>query len=707
METPSPTRQPALTDPFRIGDWCVHVSANRISKDDKTVKLEPRTMEVLLYLAERVGETVARERLEDDVWEHRIVGYDSLNVTISKLRKALQDDPKNPLIIETIPKVGYRFIGKVAGPPSETEPAMVVDRTEAVEPRSAPSNAKPVRGALLFGGMLLLAAFVAALLWYSPGNMPGGDQQAGSGASLTASDKPSIVVLPFDNLSGDPLQEYFSDGITYDLITDLSKISGLKVIARNSAFVYKGKQTDVREIARQLGVRFVLEGSVRKANDKVRINAQLVDALAGAQLWADRYDGPLTDVFTLQDDVTGRIVAALKVRLTPDEQKLSDSPGTRDVAAYDAFLKGLALTSRKTPQDAAQAVEIFEQALRLDPDYSRAYAALAQVYWDNSLDPDFNVLVGPPMHASSHTGYTGFISAWRYLSYASKTPSSEAHALSARMLQRQRRFDEAMEAAKQAVTLGPNNPVAYDVLIETLIYSGQAEEALKLVEKSMRLDPHLPGEKLFLKGMAYYSLGRLDEAQSSIRRARSHNPKQLRYAAIQAAALAELGDIDEAGTALQDYLSGWVTYSTLNWVMFRWPYQDLDTARRLARSLVTAGLPAATRRYYLFNAEDRLDGADLERLLSGKTIVGIDTSYYGGDDFHLTRNRDMQIVKQDFLTYFGHGKSRIENDLLCDPWGSFGDYCVAIYRNADGDAATKDEYIFFTLMNTFTFSVVD
>ncbi|NCF29039.1 MAG: tetratricopeptide repeat protein [Gammaproteobacteria bacterium] len=706
METPTPTRQPALTEAFRIGDWCVHVSAHQLSKHDRIVKLEPRTMDVLLYLAERAGETVPREQLEDDVWEQRVVGYDALNITISKLRKALDDDPKNPRIIETIPKVGYRFIGRIGEASPATE-SVQIDGRET--PGAQASTAEPSRRVLLnrTSALLFLASIVAAIVWFSPWNTRDGDGQAGMQEMLTSSDKPSIAVLPFDNLSGDPEQEYFSDGITDDLITDLSKLSGLMVIARNSVFAYKGKPTDIREIARQLGVRYVLEGSVRKAKDTVRINAQLVDASTGSQLWADRYDGPLADVFTLQDDVTGRIVAALKVRLTPEEQKLAESRGTRKIAAYDAFLKGWAHLLRKTPQNAAQAVTAFEHALQLDPNYSRAYAALAQAYWDNSIDPEFNVLVGPPMHASTHVGYTGFISAWRYLHRASETPSSQANALFARMLQRQRRFGDAMEAAVHAVALGPNDPVAYDVLIETLIYAGETEQALQLIDNSMGLDPHLPGEKLFLKGMAYYTMGRLDEAQASIRRARSHNPKQSRYAAIEAAALAELGRTEEATAALQDYLSGLVTYTTLNWVMFYWPYQDPETAGRLARGLIEAGLPATPRRYHLFDAGDRLDGDDIKRVLSGKTMLAIDKSYYGGDDFRVTRNRDMQIVAQDFLTYFGDGSSRIENDLLCDPWISLGDYCVAIYRNSGGSTNSKDEYVFFTLMNTFTFSIVE
>jgi TolB-like protein/DNA-binding winged helix-turn-helix (wHTH) protein/Flp pilus assembly protein TadD len=706
MDTSSPIRQRSLTDPFWIDDWCVHPSSHRLTRHGKTVKLEPKAMAVLLYLAERAGETVIRERLEEDVWQQRVVGYDTLNITISKLRKALEDDPRHPRIIETIPKAGYRLIGKIDSPPSEAVPAADVENSTLPLAQAIPAKRQPVSRGLLAGvaTLLIAAVVVATAVWLAPWKA---SPHVPASATRTPADKPSIAVLPFDNLSGDPDQEYFSDGITADLITDLSKISGLTVIARNSTFSYKGKPTDIREIARQLNVRYVLEGSVRKAKERVRINAQLVDAATGSHLWADRYDGPLTDVFTLQDDVTARIVAALKVRLTPEELNQTVSRDTSDIAAYDAFLKGWAHLLRKTPEDAVRAIAAFEQALRLDADYDRAYAALAQTYWDYSTDPEFNVLVGPPMSASTHVGYTGFISAWKFLQQGHSMPSSQAHALSARMLQRQRRFDEAMKAARQAVELGPNDPIAYDVLIENLIYSGQTEEAIKLADESIRLDPHLPGEKLFLKGLAYYTEGRSEEARASISRARSHNPKQTRYAAIQAAAFAELGETERASDALEDYLSGLTTYTTLDWIMFYWPYRKLESAERLAQNLIEAGVSSSPWQYYMIGPQDRLRGDEIESLLANRTMIAVDKSYYGGDEFRATRDRNLQIVNQDFLTYFDEGTSRIENDLLCDPWRPFGNYCVAVYRNPRGTPATKDEYVFFTLMNIFAFTVKD
>jgi TolB-like protein/class 3 adenylate cyclase len=292
-------------------------------------------------------------------------------------------------------------------------------------------------------------------------------------------EKPSIAVLPFVNMSGNAEQEYFTDGMTDDLITDLSKISGLLVIARNSVFLYKDKPARVQQMVQELGVRYVLEGSVRLSGDRVRINAQLIDATTSGHLWAERYDESLADVFALQDKVTRRIVAALKVKLTPHEQAVAAGHDTSNVAAYDAFLKGWAHLLKKTSEDAVKAIAFFEQALELDPNYSGAYAALAQTYSDYSSDKKFNAIVDPPMGSSyAPSGYMTYLNAWKFLQKARSKPSSQTHALTARMLQRQRRFDEAMQEAKQAVELGPNNPTAYDALIENLIYAGEAEEAL-------------------------------------------------------------------------------------------------------------------------------------------------------------------------------------------------------------------------------------
>jgi len=409
----------------------------------------------------------------------------------------------------------------------------------------------------------------------------------------------------------------------------------------------------------------------------------------------------------LQDKVTSNIVAALKVELTPQEQAGAGDRDTSNIAAYDVFLRGWGHLLRKTPEGAAEAIAFFKQALELDPNYSRAHAALAQAYWDNSLVQEFSALAGLDV-GQGDTSSAIDILAWQYLQKARGKPSSQAHALSARMLQRQRRFHEAMQEARRAVALGPSDPRAYDALIEILIFSGDAQEAINLVDESIHLDPNLPAEKLFLKGMAYYTMGRLDAALSSIERARTHNPKQTRYAAIQAAALAELGRVDEAQAAFIEYLSGLPIYTTLNWTMFYWPFQERGTAERMANSLLKAGLRASLEPYYFVAEKDRLTGYQIKSILSNRTMIGMDRGSTGlEDELEVSRDQDAQIVRQEFLTYFRDGPTRIEKDLLCDLWYDFGDYCVAIYRNKNGTPEAKDEYIFFTLASTFTFSVFD
>ena len=297
---------------------------------------------------------------------------------------------------------------------------------------------------------------------------------------------------------------------------------------------------------------------------------------------------------------------------------------------------------------------------------------------------------------------------WNHLEDAKDAPLSQTHALRARMLQRARRFDEAMREAREAVALGPSDPAAYDVLIENLIYSGKPQEAIDLTEETIDLDPNLPAEKLFLKGMAYYSLGRLEEALSYIDRARGHNPAQTRYAAVQAATLVELGRIQDARSALREYLRGLLSYTTVNWTMLNWPYQKPEIARRFAGSLLEAGLRPSSKAYFVVTENERLTGDEIAALVSGKTMTGIDRGPTGlEDELEVTRDGDAQIVAQGYLTYFRDGVSRIENDLLCDPWWDFGSYCVAVYRNPHGTRSDKDEYILFTLAGIFTFSVFE
>jgi adenylate cyclase len=224
--------------------------------------------------------------------------------------------------------------------------------------------------------VLQMAAAVLVLALVSAGTLVIKNRYFPSSPGLPLPDKPSLVVLPFTNMSGDPEQEYFSDGITEDLTTDLSKLSTLFVIARNSAFTYKGKAVKVQDVSRELGVRYVLEGSVRKVDSRLRITAQLIDAPTGEHLWAERYDRPLPEIFALQDEIRQKIVTALRVKLTKEEQERFQRAPTDNLEAYDYYLRGMSYFSRLTKEANTQARQMLEKAIGLDSKYASAYALL-------------------------------------------------------------------------------------------------------------------------------------------------------------------------------------------------------------------------------------------------------------------------------------------------------------------------------------------
>ncbi len=329
-------------------------------------------------------------------------------------------------------------------------------------------------------------------------------------------DKPSIAVLPFANMSDDPKQEYFVDGMTEDLITDLSKLSGLFVIARNSVFTYKGKPVKVRQVAEELGVRYVLEGSVRRADSQVRINAQLIDATTGGHLWAERYDGSLDNVFAMQDEVTQKIVTALAVTLTAADttRYVDDKPNSPE--AYDAFLRGWANYQLHGPDDLAKAVPHFEKAVDLEPGYSNAHAALAAVYWE-SWDNGW-------VESLKTSFFRALKQARTHLKAAMKNPTPLAHWVASNSLASQGEYEQAVREAERAITLDPNSATGYAALANAQILAGKAAEGIDSIQTAMRLDPLHPGYLITL-GQAQFTLERFKDAAVTLERAVQRNPK--------------------------------------------------------------------------------------------------------------------------------------------------------------------------------------
>jgi TolB-like protein/Tfp pilus assembly protein PilF/rhodanese-related sulfurtransferase len=361
-------------------------------------------------------------------------------------------------------------------------------------------------------------------------------------------DKPSIAVLPFDNMSDDAGQEYFVDGMTEDLITDLSKISGLFVIARNSVFTYKGTAVKVQEVAEDLGVRYVLEGSVRKAGNSVRINAQLIDAVTGGHVWAERYDDNAEDIFALQDRITEKIVSALELNLSQTEQFFDR--GTTSPEAHDAFLRGWAHFRRNTPEAFAKAVPYFEQAIEFDPDYSLAHAALATVYW-KVLDKSWS---------TRNDAWVAFqkisweVATERFtdnLRRAMEDPGALAYQAMAFKYSMQGRHDEAVAEAENAIAVDPNNPLGYEALAATLIYSGQPEDGAEAIRGAMRLDPRYPYEYLFWLGLAQFNMEQFEKAAETLGQATQGNPEDDRALILLAATYGQLGRVEEAQFAAE------------------------------------------------------------------------------------------------------------------------------------------------------------
>ncbi len=396
---------------------------------------------------------------------------------------------------------------------------------------------------------------------------------ASLGGALDLPDKPSLAVLPFVNMSGDPEQEYFSDGLTEDLITDLSKISGVFVIARNSVFTYKGKAVKVEDVGRELGVRNVLEGSVRKAGDRVRITAQLVDAKTGGHLWAERYDRDLRDIFALQDEVTQKIVAALAVKLTGDEQERLVRQYTDNLEAYDYTLRGMEYFSRATKEANAQARQMFEKAIDLDPEYALAYCRLGLTHL---MEWAFGWTQDPQSLEQA------FELAQRAIALDDSLP--EAHSVLGDVYLWKKQHEQAIAELEKTIALDPNDADGLTDLGSILTWAGRPEEAIGLIKKAMRFNPHYPAYYLFHLGHACFLTGEYEEAIAALKRVLNRNPDFVPAHFYLAASYSELGQEEEARTHVTELPEG-----SLEETGQRLPYKDHGVLERLFGALRKVG----------------------------------------------------------------------------------------------------------------------
>lgn len=471
--------------------------------------------------------------------------------------------------------------------------------------RTEPTVVRPSRGrygkasaviAALFG-LLAISAGAAYWLQSRPVKVEPASIEA---MALPLPDKASVAVLPFDNLSGESEQEPLADGITEDLITDLSKVSGLFVIARNSTFIYKRKSVSIKDVAETLGVQYVLEGSVRRSGTTLRVNAQLIDATTGNHVWADRFDGDASDVFAAQDAFVLKIINALKVELTDDELEEVNRADTKVVAAREAFQRGWELMSNFNERDNARAVDHFQRAIEIDPDYGRAHAALALAFqrdgvfrWNqkirgNSRAHLYTVLIPDHLEKAGDRGgsMVHIIRAMRQLNFRDQNTGETGAARSAK----------AIEEAARAVALGPNDPEAHVTMAWALIASGNPEQGLEEIATAKRLDPSVPANVSIVEATAYYALGQLHRAAEILDEAIARSKKSLNLIITAASIHAQLGDRRKA----DDLMYAWARDKDRlalaeNYLLpMQWDGDHEELNRKMADGLKLAALRPTT-----------------------------------------------------------------------------------------------------------------
>ncbi len=496
---------------FAFGPFVLDPGAGTLLRGDDPVAVGYRGIKLLEALVGRPGDIIGKGDLMDAAWPGMAVEEGNLTVQISQLRKLLGPAADGGEWIVTVPRIGYRFLG-------------------SVEKRGDVTR-KP----------------------------------------LPLPDKPSIAVLPFANIGNDPGQESFADGLTEDLITDLSRTAGLFVIARNSAFSYRGKPMDVRAIAEDLGVRYLLTGSARRAAGRVRINAQLVDADSGDHLWAERFDRSLVDIFAVQDEVTARIVEALLGHLRAPLPR--NRPNS--IEAYDLCVRARKLMD-DTPQSAREAHLMLTRAISLDPDYAEAYRWLAMNHWMGWV------------HSGGPTKPDRSVA----LELARKAVALDPNDAGCRwvlayLLAYERSFVEADAEFARAIELDPNEADTFAALSDIMILAGRIEEGLEHIAKAFRLNPYPASWYYLTLGQAHYAARDYHAAVETLRRDETYSTSSRRFLA---ASLAQLGRLDEARAETELFLVGNPHFTTRHWAETE-PFRDAATLEHFVDGYRKAGLP--------------------------------------------------------------------------------------------------------------------
>jgi adenylate cyclase len=561
------------------------------------------------------------------------------------------------------------------------------------DPRVAAAGAKPAWRTLAGAVVAVLIVMGGGLLWWQPW-VPTKEPAPAEVPASRLPEKPSVAVLPFTNLSDDAEQEYFADGMTDDLITDLSKLSGVFVIARNSVFTYKGKAVRVEHVARELGVRYILEGSVRRVGGKMRINAQLIDAATGGHLWAERYDGDDSDIFALQDRVIGKIISALQVTLTDTEEAQLARIPTNDFEAYDYFLRarrGLWVWSSEGRRDA---LILYQRAIALDAQFAEAYAGIARVASTIWQLRESHVL--PPAVARK----IAYQAAGKALELDPR--NAQAYSVLAYLQVAEGRTDEALQSVTKAVSLSPNDVDINADLAKVLVYAGQPVEALTAMETVFQLESEPTPLSYADLGWVLFSNRQYEKAIVPLEKGLEGGVEHFE---TLAKTYARLGRLDEAkamvariverfpGASLVDYRNDESEY-----------YKRHEDLAHSIESLRLAGLPEWPFGYEA-RAEHRLDDAAIEAVTFGQTWTGRDIVNLGS--FIQETSKDGKVAFRSGYALVT-GRAWVERDRLCLNFPTTyknRKRCTYLFRNPQGTAEEQNEYVLLGTVQIFEFSI--
>jgi TolB-like protein len=525
---------------FVFGDCVLDPGRRELTRGSQEIAVGPQVFDLLVYLVQNRDRVVSKDDLLDAVWGGRIVSESTMTSHINAVRKAIGDSGEEQRLIRTVARKGFRFVSAVR------------------EARSAGDLGSPQTGAA-------------------------GSDQPSAAPALALPDKPSLAVLPFQNLSADPEQEYFADGVVEDIITELSRMRWLFVSARNSTFTYKGRAVDVKQVGRELGVSYVLEGSVRKAANRVRITGQLIDAVAGVHLWAERFEGALDDIFKLQDQVATSVVGAIAPQLEQAEIERAKRKPTASLNAYDFYLRGMAKLNQGTREAIDAALPLFGEAIRLDPDFASAYAMAAWCHFWRKVN---GWMTDRP---------TEIAEAARLARRAVELGRDDAVALARgghALGHLANDLDSGIALLDRARMLNPNLAAAWFLGGFLRVWHGESDAAIEHLSQAMRLSPLDPEMYRMQAGMAAAHLfaGRFDAASSWAEKSFMELPSFLMVVAVVAASHALAGRMDEARRAMRHLrqLDPALRISGLrDWLSIRRP-EDLAT---FADGLRRAGLP--------------------------------------------------------------------------------------------------------------------